>query len=579
VIDPTCTSDGIATITNVGAGITYNFTPSGPTVDGATGVISNVAAGTSYTVIAEENSCFSSGATFQVEPQIITPDEPIVAVTPPTCTTDGSGIISNYDGSYTYTFTPAGPSVDASGNVTGATFGTAYDVTATFSAFASSCESSPANFTIDEILPTPTVSVVENDPTDCGGNGSLDFTITDIADGSYTINYNTTDSWSVTVTGGTTSVTAVAGTYSNITIENQHGCESLPVSATLTDPNAPDVPIITVIDPTCTSDGIATITNVGAGITYNFTPSGPTVDGATGVISNVTAGTSYTVEAEENNCVSADATFQVEPQIITPDEPIVAVTPPTCTTDGSAIVSNYDGSYTYTFTPTGPSVDASGNVTGATFGTAYDVTATFSAFASSCESSPANFTIGGMLPTPTVSIVSNYSICGGSEIVLVVNNPDNALTYEWYLAGDYVETGSSLIISKASSDNAGEYTVVAINSDGCEEIAVTDLEVKACEVYPPEAFSPNGDGVNDFFEIKDLEGYPGSEMSIYNRWGAEVFYSDNYQNDWDGTSQSKLNIGGNELPEGTYYYVLRLGGIKGQEGYDTVKKGFVYLRR
>jgi len=78
----------------------------------------------------------------------------------------------------------------------------------------------------------------------------------------------------------------------------------------------------------------------------------------------------------------------------------------------------------------------------------------------------------------------------------------------------------------------------------------------------PEGFSPNGDTINDTFEIPGL-GYlfPNFEMEIYNRWGNKVFkYSNEGRNEplwWDGNSDGSSIAGGNNsLPTGTYYYVL-----------------------
>ncbi|MBL7944373.1 MAG: gliding motility-associated C-terminal domain-containing protein, partial [Flavobacteriales bacterium] len=88
----------------------------------------------------------------------------------------------------------------------------------------------------------------------------------------------------------------------------------------------------------------------------------------------------------------------------------------------------------------------------------------------------------------------------------------------------------------------------------------------------PQGISPNGDGVNDTFEIIGLEDYPNNALAIFNRWGHKVFEAHPYQNDWDGRSQDELTLGDALLPKGTYYYVLDLG--TGQ-----IVKGFVYLNR
>ena len=92
-------------------------------------------------------------------------------------------------------------------------------------------------------------------------------------------------------------------------------------------------------------------------------------------------------------------------------------------------------------------------------------------------------------------------------------------------------------------------------------------------VIIPQGFSPNGDGVNDTFEIIGLEDYPNNEISIFNRWGHKVFGSRDYDNKWDGISQSPMTIGNGLLPKGTYYYVLDLG-----DG-SKLFKGYIFLNR
>ena len=68
--------------------------------------------------------------------------------------------------------------------------------------------------------------------------------------------------------------------------------------------------------------------------------------------------------------------------------------------------------------------------------------------------------------------------------------------------------------------------------------------------FIPNVITPNGDGFNDVWDIRDLEGYPNNEVRIVNRWGDEVFQQAPYQNKWGGTWN------GQELPGGTYYYIL-----------------------
>ncbi len=73
----------------------------------------------------------------------------------------------------------------------------------------------------------------------------------------------------------------------------------------------------------------------------------------------------------------------------------------------------------------------------------------------------------------------------------------------------------------------------------------------------PNGFTPNGDGVNETFAFPQLdfnpEQYPDRDFLVFNRWGDVIYQAQPYQNDWDGRDQQ-----GQDLPEGTYYFILRL---------------------
>ena len=88
----------------------------------------------------------------------------------------------------------------------------------------------------------------------------------------------------------------------------------------------------------------------------------------------------------------------------------------------------------------------------------------------------------------------------------------------------------------------------------------------------PNAYSPNGDGVNDVFRITNVDSYPQSSFQVFNRWGSKVLDQSPYANDWDGRNQFGSAFG-ELLPESTYYYILDLG--DGSEAYT----GYIYLRR
>jgi gliding motility-associated-like protein len=86
-----------------------------------------------------------------------------------------------------------------------------------------------------------------------------------------------------------------------------------------------------------------------------------------------------------------------------------------------------------------------------------------------------------------------------------------------------------------------------------------------------EAFTPNGDGINDTWVISNIENHPNSVVRVFNRWGAEVFVARNYQNNWDGHAKGNSST----LPAASsYYYQIDL------DGDGTIdKQGWIYINR
>ena len=99
------------------------------------------------------------------------------------------------------------------------------------------------------------------------------------------------------------------------------------------------------------------------------------------------------------------------------------------------------------------------------------------------------------------------------------------------------------------------FTVFIESDEGCIDSAsvtvLVDENVDA-GLFIPNAITPNNDGANDHWFIQGLERFDDNEVIILNRWGDEVFTSKNYENDWRGT------YNGNDLPEGTYYFILKV---------------------
>ena len=104
-----------------------------------------------------------------------------------------------------------------------------------------------------------------------------------------------------------------------------------------------------------------------------------------------------------------------------------------------------------------------------------------------------------------------------------------------------------------------------------------------CELFVPNGFSPNYDGINDYFVIDCIQNYPNLKIVIFNRWGNKVYDKENYGNIdswgsidawWDGTSNNGWTVGKDKLPAGTYYYILYFN-----DGTKEPKAGYVFLNR
>jgi gliding motility-associated-like protein len=113
----------------------------------------------------------------------------------------------------------------------------------------------------------------------------------------------------------------------------------------------------------------------------------------------------------------------------------------------------------------------------------------------------------------------------------------------------------------------GNYTVMLTASlSECFSLSDT-LQITVLDLFIPEGFSPNDDGVNDTFRITGLAAYPGANLQIYDRWGLMVHENTDYANEWKGTGRN-----GHDLPDDTYFYVLNLPERGTYKGHLIIKR-------
>lgn len=135
---------------------------------------------------------------------------------------------------------------------------------------------------------------------------------------------------------------------------------------------------------------------------------------------------------------------------------------------------------------------------------------------------------------------------------------------------------------------SGNYTVSYIYGDDCKRVdinlsVISDCEVLACEtVVVHNAFTPNGDGVNEHFQIDniDQECHLPNRVEIYNRWGVLVFETNDYDNNtrkFTGISEGRVTVDKNaELPTGTYFYIIQYNDGNGKVISESK---YLYLTR
>ena len=175
-----------------------------------------------------------------------------------------------------------------------------------------------------------------------------------------------------------------------------------------------------------------------------------------------------------------------------------------------------------------------------------------------------------------------YSFENLSEDTLGISN------FYWILNQQYNIT-STENEPRFTYVEVGDYTteLKVYNPQGCDTSYYKSIRVEPVKLKIPNVFTPNGDGTNDYFiislesgsdspsgnkgakgardqhyEYEDYEPlnryYESTELTIFNRWGRIVYHSKDYQNDWDGDN----------LPDGTYFYVLKCHGLKNDATYN-----------
>ncbi len=455
-------------------------------------------------------------------------------------------------GSYTITYTLPGSSCSSASNST-------FDIVinpvitpvTTFTYVTPVCQNtatnplpdtSAAGFTTGGTFSTTSTEITVNPTT-----GEL----TNLTAGTYVITYDVTADASICRTASSSSFTIVINPVVNPVLGFSYTtpvCQN--VSATL-------------------SPTLATGFTTGA--TFSST-TGLSINSTTGVVdlANSTPGT-YTITvtslANAATCLvggTNTATLVINPTInavtgfsysspFCPSEPVNLQSP--------TLVSGFTTGGTFT-SSSGLSVDGPTGVINLANSTPGNYTVTYTV-----NANPATCQLAGT-GTAQVMIISPVTIevtggCQSVSYILTASpvsdsfNPETA-TYSWHDAeGAFV--GSTQSITAAA---AGTYTVT-VTVDGCDTVSLPFV-VDSVFCVIQKGISVNNDGKNDTF---DLTGFDVKKLTIFNRLGMKVYSRSNYVNEWGGKDDN-----GDELPDGTYYYVI-------DRNHGDTKTGWIYLNR
>jgi len=126
---------------------------------------------------------------------------------------------------------------------------------------------------------------------------------------------------------------------------------------------------------------------------------------------------------------------------------------------------------------------------------------------------------------------------------------------------------SGLITDDQSTDG---FNPDPVNAGDFSPNTPTPVTLDKGGIFIPGGFSPNNDGINDFFVIENALGRQ-LNLEVYNRWGNRIYRSRSYQNNWNGKTTEGIHVG-EDAPAGTYYYVLVIDGKDKRVGYITLNR-------
>ncbi|MEN9550037.1 MAG: hypothetical protein RIR12_2628 [Bacteroidota bacterium] len=400
----------------------------------------------------------------------------------------------------------------------------------------------------------PTATAAKTDPT-CSPNGTITVTA---AGGTpnyqYSINNGTSYQTTNTFTG------LAGGTY-NVMVRDNFGCTSTVQTVTL-NTSLPVTQQVTKTDANCTTTGSITITPGGGGTPpFQYSINGGASYQSSNTFTGLAAGT-YNVITRNVATQCTSATQQVT--ITLTNTLTVGQVQNTSICRGASYTPQLMGNATtYTWSPASGVSNA--NVLNPTFNPPTTTTYTLSATLGTCTVQR-SFTLT-VYEGATANAGPDYAILAGEVVTL--QGTGSAGTYLWTPANGL--SSPTVLTPTASPAITTTYVLQVTSPQGCIASDNATITVVPYCVKPMEAITPNGDGINDLWLLTNGNGcLTNIKAQVFNRYGAKVYESINYQNNWNGTYK------GDPLPDGTYYYIVNYTLVNGKQ---VILKGNLTILR
>jgi gliding motility-associated-like protein len=531
------------------------FAPVGPITEN----ITNLAGGNYYLIVTDANGCM-----VPFSRTITNPDSLLISLVAKnlTCAGANSGSVAVVvnGGTRPYQFLWNNFTTDSTQTGIGAG---AYTVIVTDS---NGCHDNMA-VSVTQTAPIAVSGTVVNPSCSGGNNGSISLTVSGGIP-QYTYNWNTSPVQTTSSISGLT-----GGTYI-VTVSDSAGCSQVD-TFTLIDPATLYVNTA-VSDPTCSGgdNGFVSLDVHGGLAPYLYTWS--TTPAQSGnVASGLAAGTYYATITDTKGCMIYDTAVVVSPQPI-----VVAFAPGSTSCAGSAggivivVASGGLAPYNYGLGTLAQSSDTFNNLPVGVYTVAVTDANGCLGTAPVTVQSIGTFT-DTLTATPSV-------ILAGETVQLYANaSSDTTITgYTWYPADslNFTACGSTTNCDSPTAMPAQSqyYTVTVTNARGCSISSTVYVRVSnTAAVFVPSAFTPNNDGLNDYF-VFDILGATTINVQIWNRWGERVFSNPAQANGmtapdaWDG------NYKGKPVEFDTYTYQLD---VSYYDGHTQMMSGTVVVMR